>query len=154
MNLPKLETRFVFHLSIEVGAIHTAGDTGFGTRRVIPILGGTVRGEGVNGNILPFGADYQIVRPSGFIELEAKYVFQLDDGATVYIENRGVRFASLEVLEHLNRGEAVDPALVYFRSLPRFETGNGRYRWLMEHLFVATGARLKDRVELDVYQVI
>lgn len=151
---PALQTRYVFSLAIKVGAILSAGDLGHGTRRVIPILGGTVEGEGIKGTIFPFGADFQIVRPNGFIELEAKYAFQLDDGAVIYIDNIGIRFAAPEVLAQLNRGERVDPAQVYFRSVPKFETGDPRYRWLMENLFIGVGARHPDRVEIDVHQVL
>jgi hypothetical protein len=35
-----------------------------------------------------------------------------------------------------------------------FETGAAKYRWLMEHLFVASAARHADRVVLDVHQVL
>ena len=89
---PQLQTRYVFTLAIEVGAPIVAGDLGHGLRRVIPILGGTVRGEGMNGKIYPAGADFQVIRPDGFTELEAKYAFELDDGAVIYIENIGMRF--------------------------------------------------------------
>ena len=52
------------------------------------------------------------------------------------------------------RGEIVDPASIYFRSVPKFETGAENYRWLMENLFVGVGARHPDRVEIDVHQVL
>src|SRR6476469_8056302 len=151
---PQLATKYVFSLVIQVGAPIVAGDIGWGTRRVIPVLGGEVRGPDMRGIILPSGADFQIIRPNGFTELEAKYAFQMDDGAIVYIENIGVRFGPREALDRIARGEAVDPSLIYFRSAPRFETGSENYRWLMEHLFIGSGARHPDRVELDVHQVM
>ena len=151
---PRLQTKYVFSLIIHVGEPVSAGDIGHGTRRVVPILGGTVKGEGVNGEIFPFGADYQILRPDGMAELEAKYAFRLDDGATVYIENIGIRFGPAELLEKLKRGEPVDPSLIYFRSVPRFETGAAKYRSLRQNLFIGVGARHPDRVELDVHQVL
>ena len=52
------------------------------------------------------------------------------------------------------RGRSVDPALIYFRSVPKFETGSAKYRWLMEHLFIGVGARHPDRVEIEVHQVL
>jgi len=55
------------------------------------------------------------------IELEAKYAFETDDGAVIYVENRGIRFGPVELLQRLKRGEAVDPALIYFRTVPKFE---------------------------------
>ena len=89
---PALATKYVFSLAIKVGTPIVAGDTGLGVRRVIPVLGGEVRGPGMKGTILPVGADFQTIRPSGFTELEAKYAFETDDGAVVYVENKGMRF--------------------------------------------------------------
>jgi hypothetical protein len=151
---PVLQTKYVFSLAINVGAPIVAGDLGYGVRRVIAVLGGEVRGPGMKGTIFPVGADFQTIRPNGLTELEAKYAFEMDDGAVIYIENIGVRFGPKELLDRIARGETVDPALIYFRSVPRFETGAENYRWLMENLFVGVGARYPDRVELDVHQVL
>lgn len=151
---PALATKYVFSLAIKVGAPIVAGDTGHGVRRVIAVLGGEVRGPGMKGTIFPVGADFQIIRPNGFTELEAKYAFEMDDGAVIYIENIGIRFGPKELLDRIAKGETIDPALIYFRSVPRFETGAANYRWLMENLFVGVGARYPDRVELDVHQVL
>jgi Protein of unknown function (DUF3237) len=104
--------------------------------------------------VLPFGADFQIIRPNELIELEAKYAFETDDGAVVYVENRGMRFGPVELLQKLKRGEPVDPKLIYFRTVPKFETGAEKYRWLMEHIFVASAARHADRVVIDVHQLM
>ena len=152
--VPALQTRYVFSLAIQIGASIVAGDFGHGVRRIIPILGGEVRGPGVHGTIFPCGADFQTIRPNGFTELEAKYAFEMDDGAIVYIDNVGIRFGPKELLDRITKGESVDPALIYFRSVPKFETGHEKYRWLMENLFVGVGARHPDRVELDVHQVM
>src|SRR5258708_28698032 len=149
---PPLSTRYVFSLAIEVGAPIIAGDVGYGVRRIIPILGGAVRGEGIRGTIFPCGADFQVIRPNGFTELEAKYGFETDDGAVVYIENVGIRFGPKDLLDRIANGEIVDPSLIYFRSVPKFETGDVKYRWLMENLFIGVGARHPDRVEIDVHQ--
>jgi Protein of unknown function (DUF3237) len=104
--------------------------------------------------VLPFGADFQILRPDSSIELEAKYALQTDGGAVIYVENRGIRRGPSDLVQKLNRGEAVDPALIYFRTVPRFETGSVNYRWLMQSLFVASAARHADRVAIDVHQVL
>jgi hypothetical protein len=154
MMAPVLGTKYVFSLAIQVGTPIVAGDTGHGVRRVIPVLGGEVRGPGMKGMIFPVGADFQTIRPNGFTELEAKYAFEMDDGAVIYIENIGIRFGPKELLERIAKGEIVDPALIYFRSVPRFETGAENYRWLMENLFIGVGSRYPDRVELDVHQVL
>lgn len=153
MTAPTLETKYVFTITAEIGDVITAGETGIGVRRIIPIVGGQVTGA-ITGRVLPLGADFQTVRPNELIDLEAKYAFETDDGATVYVENKGLRFGPVELLEKLKRGEPVDPKLIYFRTVPRFETGHANYRWLMQHIFVASAARHADRVVIDVHQVM
>ena len=154
MISPTLETKYVFTITARIADVTSAGDIGTGVRRIIPIIGGEVRGEAVNGKVLPFGADFQIIRPNELIELEAKYAFETDDGAVVYVENRGIRFGPVDLLQKLKRGEPVDPKLIYFRTVPKFETGHEKYRWLMENLFIGSAARHADRVVIDVHQVL
>src|ERR1700716_2823603 len=117
---PALQTKYVFRLAIKIGTPIVAGDFGHGTRRIVPVLGGEVRGEGMNGAIFPCGADFQIIRPNGFTELEAKYAFEMDDGAIVYIENVGIRFGPKELLDRIAKGEIVDAALIFFCLAPKF----------------------------------
>ena len=151
---PALQTRYVFTITAHIGGVTSAGDIGTGVRRIIPVVGGEVRGESINGKVLAFGADYQIIRPNELIELEAKYALQTDDGTVIYVENRGIRFGPVDLMKRLNRGEPVDPRLIYFRTVPKFETGAEKYRWLMESLFVGSAARHADRVVVDVHQVL
>jgi hypothetical protein len=150
---PVLQTKYIFTITARIGEVTTAGDIGHGVRRIIPIIGGEVRGD-IHGKVLAFGADFQIIRPNELIELEAKYALETDDGATLYVENKGIRFGPVDLLQKLKRGEPVDPKLIYFRTVPKFETGHANYRWLMENLFVASAARHTDRVVIDVHQVL
>src|SRR4029078_8842644 len=104
---PVLETRYVFTLTVHIGDVTTAGDTGHGVRRIIPITGRTVEGEGVSGRVCAVGADFQMIRPNELIELEAKYAFETDDGAVIYIENKGIRFGPVDLLQKLKPGAHV-----------------------------------------------
>jgi hypothetical protein len=151
---PEIQTKYAFTITVRIAEVTSAGDIGSGVRRIIPIIGGEVRGEKVNGKVLGFGADFQIIRPNELIELEARYAFETDDGAVVYVENKGVRFGPVDLLQKLKRGEPVDPKLIYFRTVPKFETGAENYRWLMQHIFIASAARHTDRVVIDVHQVL
>jgi len=146
---PRLE--YVATVDVQVGAPQEIGDTPHGRRRVIPILGGTVRGPLLEGRILPGGADFQSIRSATFTDIHARYVIETAEGEHVYVENTGIRTGSAEDIAKLARGEPVDPARIYFRSHPRFETASPRLAWLNEHLFVGTGARFPDRVELRFY---
>jgi len=50
-------------------------------------------------------------------------------------------------------GAIVAPDRYYFRSVPRVESGDPRYAWLMEVMLLGSGARTKDRVIIDLYAV-
>jgi len=56
-------------------------------------------------------------------------------------------------MARVTRGEPVDPAEVYFRSAPRFETAEPAYQWLTRPLFLVADARYPDRVALSVFEV-
>ena len=111
-----------------------------GARRVIPILGGEVAGPRIRGRVLPGGADFQILRADGVIELHARYVVECESGARIYVENSGLRHGP--------------PEAVYFRTTPRFECADESYAWLTRHIFLGAGVRRPDRVELTIHQVM
>lgn len=132
---------------IEIGLI--AGNL----RRMIPIAGGEVLGPRIRGKVLPGGADFQLMRVDGVTDLQARYVIEIEERQLIYVENSGVRHGPPELMEKLRRGETVDPALIYFRTTPRFETAAPGYEWLMRNLFLCSGARFPDRVEMRFFQV-
>lgn len=139
---------------IEAGAV--TGLNSHGRRRIIPITGGTVRGR-LNGTVLPGGADFQLVVSDTCADLDARYLLRLDDapwaGAHVFVHNRALRRASAENTARLVRGEPVDPAAIYFRCAPRFEVSHPALNWMTESLFIGTGARFPDRVEMRFFRL-
>ena len=138
---------------IQLGTIEEIGVTPLGRRRVIPIVGGSFTGDRLVGEVLPGGADWQLVRPDGVALLDARYTLRTSDGALIYVNNQGVRSGPADVLAQLGRGEAVDPARYYFRTTPRFETGAAQYAWLNDLIVVASGMRQREVVVLDFYAV-
>ena len=100
---------------------------------------------------MPGGADWQYVRGDGVIELEARYSIRTADGTEIAVTNRGLRRAAPEIMERMARGEAVDPALVYFRTVPTFEAPPAPTNGSIS-VFVATAARLPDSA-IRVFEV-
>jgi hypothetical protein len=143
----------VFALDCQVAPPIDLGESPVGRRRIIPILGGTVTGAKLNGKVLPGANDYQIVRRDNVLELEARYIIETGDGAQIFVNNNGIRVADADVLAAQNRGELVDPKLVYFRAVPRFETADPRYQWMMKRLFVCVGTRLPASVQISFFEV-
>ncbi|HET9976936.1 MAG TPA: DUF3237 domain-containing protein [Burkholderiaceae bacterium] len=141
-------------LLVEVGPALDVGELPQGRRRVVPITGGVVQGR-LQGRVLAGGADFQRVYEGGRIaELDARYVLQLDDGSLVHVRNRALRVTDAENAARLLRGEAVDPAAVYFRCQPVLEASASAWRWLGERQFVGSGVREPARVRLAFFEVL
>ncbi|PAD22717.1 hypothetical protein CHH64_03120 [Terribacillus saccharophilus] len=147
---PSLEK--VATLTIDVAKPLSAGQTGLGLRRLIPIKSGTITGK-IQGRILPGGADSQIIRPDGRTDLSARYLIETLDGEIIYLENNGIRQVEDAYREHAAQGEIIPAEHVYFRTVPTFETGSKQYRWLMDKIFIGAATRLENQVLLDIYQV-
>lgn len=146
--------RHLAHLDVELAAPIELGDSPRGRRRIIPIIGGTVTGERLSGEILNLGADWQTVLSDGTAELDTRYAMRSHDGASIDIRNFGYRHGPKDVLDALGRGEAVDPSLYYMRTQPRFETGDARYAWLNRVVCIGTGARLANGVRVSFFEVL
>ena len=142
-----------FTLEARIGPAVEFGETGGGLRRMVPILGGRVTGR-LEAEVVPGGADWQTIRPSGVTDLWARYALRASDGSGIMVTNIGVRRASAEVSARLAAGERVDPSEYYFRSSPAFETGAEAHRWLTEAMFVGVGERWPDRVALKVFEIL
>ena len=144
----------IFRLTAELAEILQLGRTPYGERRIINILGGRVEGARLNGRILPGGADWQIIRTDGVADLRARYTIESDSGACILVSSDGLRHGPPAIIAQLARGEAVDPALYYFRTVMRFETGNAELSWLNRIIALGRGMREPRAVRLDVYEVM
>jgi hypothetical protein len=132
---------FAFELAASLEPALELGEVHGGRRRVVPVKGGVVSGPRLQGKVLPGGADWQTLLPSGAMLLEAKYVIEAEDGTKIGVINTGVRRAAPEIARRMAAGELVPPTDYYFRTTPRFEVGAGPHAWLMENVFVCTAER-------------
>ncbi len=148
---PGLE--FAFEVVAEVGEPLVLGRLPTGTRRIIEIVGGRFRGPSLEGEVLPGGADWQLIREDGFTEVDARYTLRTHGGQLIYVSNVGIRHAPPEIMAKLNAGETVDPANVYFRAVPKFETAAPELAWLMRSVFVSVGERYPKGVLIRFWRV-
>ena len=148
-----MQLQTLFRAEISLAPALELGDTPQGRRRIIGITGGRFSGERLSGRVLPGGADWQVIRADGVADLDARYTLETEDGALIYVRNRGYRHGPADILKKLSSGAQVDPSLYYMRTTPRFETGDARYAWLNRIVCVATGARRRAAVELEVFEV-
>jgi hypothetical protein len=148
-----IELAPLMKVRVTLEAVRDLGDTPLGRRRIIGITGGEFTGARLSGRVLPGGADWQVIRADGVAYLDARYTLQTDDGALLYVNNKGYRHGPKDVLERVARGEDVDPALYYMRATPWFETSAPKYAWLNRTICLASGARRAASVELDFFEV-
>ncbi|MEY4883122.1 MAG: hypothetical protein RIS34_976 [Pseudomonadota bacterium] len=161
MTLAAPALEHIGDLTVFVAAPIEAGEvTGLnsrGKRRIIPITGGTLTGPRLQGRVLPGGADFQMIVSDTCADLDARYLIALDGpqhaGQHIFVQNRALRRGSAADIARLVRGEPVDPAAIYFRCVPTFEVSSPALQWLTESIFVGTGARFPDRVEISLFRL-
>lgn len=142
---------FFATLCVQVGQPQDIGHTPRGQRRVIPITGGTAKGLDWQARVCPGGADFQLIGEGGLSDLDARYTLETDAGDWIYVQNTALRSGPPEAMAQLARGEPVDPALIYFRCLPRLETASAALGWINSRLFVGTGVRRPQQVEVQFF---
>jgi hypothetical protein len=148
--IPGLEA--AFEVTVELGPIDDYGATRAGHRRVIPVLGGHMR-RGVDAEILPGGADWQLVRTDGTLEIDGRYSARTPAGELLYLQVSGVRAGPTAVLDALLRGEDVDPSDYYFRTTVSIETSCPDLAHLQDAVFVASCVRRATTVNYTAYRV-
>jgi hypothetical protein len=115
-----------------------------GIRSIVPVTGGDFDGPRLRGQILPGGGDWLLLRFDGVLELDLRITLETDDHALIYMTFQGLRHGPPNVTAALARGEAVDPASYYFRTVPRFETSTEKYAFLNRIITVGVGETRPD----------
>ena len=128
--------------------------TAQGHRRIVPLTGGTFTGPEINGELLPgASADWQIVLPDGTALGDIRYTLRTDGGDLLYVQSRGVRHGSAEVLARLAHGEEVDASEYTFRTSTQIETAAPDLDWFNKGIFISVAGRQAGGVIYETYLV-
>ena len=151
---PVLEHAFT--ISIDLTPVRWIKPSARGdTRAAIYAAEGTVEGPRLNGTVVPMsGGDFPLVRPNGVIDFDARYLLEADDGAIIYLENRGFRWGSEEAMEKMRRQEPVAPDEYYMRVTPRFDAPEGPHEWLTKHVFVGVAEKVPKANRIHYFVVL
>ena len=135
--------KFIYEALVDIAPTEDLGDGPYGHRRIVPITGGTFEGPSIRGTVLAGGADRQLVRADGVLELDAVYEMRTDDGAVLGVQNRVIIDQS-------------QPDAPYTRSHITIAAPTGPYSWLSRRIIIGTLQPLTDRpaVRIRAYQVL
>jgi Protein of unknown function (DUF3237) len=152
--LPDPSLRRVYRLEATPGEPLDLGDIAQGRRRIVPLTGGTFTGPDLYGKLIPgSSADWQTVLPDGTALGDIRYTLQTGEGDLLYVQSRGVRHGSADVLERLARGEDVDASEYTFRTSTQIETAAPGLEWLNKGIFISVGGRKPGAVIYETYLV-
>jgi hypothetical protein len=143
----------VFRADVVVGPIVDYGMTRAGHRRVVEILGGRLS-NGIDAEVLPGGADWQVLHDDGVLEIDTRYSARTAAGALIHLRTRGVRTGPPDVLEAVLRGDEVPATSYYFRVALTLESAAPELRQLQDSVLVAAAARSAEHVVYDAYRVL
>jgi hypothetical protein len=147
-SLPdQLTASFAFDLTVRLAEALRIGASKNGERALLPILGGEFSGPELSGQILPGGADWQLTRPDGVLELDARYTIRTSDEVLIQVRNRGFVYMPPGMR---------DLSEIYARTVPEFEAPSASpHAWLNRTAFVGTLKLLAaDCVKIRVYKVL
>jgi hypothetical protein len=153
MEGPNMNLEFAFTLLGSLNPPVEIGAGPFGTRRFFEVTGGRVDGERLKGKVLSGGGDWLLVGSDGFARLDVRAQMVTDDGVSIFAYYTGLLELNQKVAEAVANGRSTDYGDQYFRTTPRFETGDTRYAWLNQSLFVAEGRLQTGAVEYKVHRI-
>jgi len=152
--LPEPRVTRVYRLEATLAEPQDLGDLVEGHRRIVPLTGGTFSGPQISGRLLPgASADWQTLLPDGTALGDIRYTLQTDGGDLLYVQSRGVRHGSPEVLARLGRGEDVDASEYTFRTSTQIETAAPALDWLNKGIFISVAGRQPAGVIYETYLV-
>ena len=120
------QLRFVFEERVDLGPQEAAGMGPRGEGNRIPVTGGQFYGPDIRGEVVPGGADWQLIRADGCTEIIAEYFLRTDDRALIHVRNVGLGCAPTAA-----RGP-------YLRANPVFTAPIGKHDWLNKSVFTST----------------
>lgn len=142
-----------FDLHADLGATLVPGAGPLGTRMVVDVDGGWVKGERIHGTVVGPGADWVMIGPDGYGRIDVRLQIVTDDGVVLYATYTGLLEMNDKLVGAMLGDGTTDFDDHYFRTTPRLETGDERYAWVNTTIFVAHGRITGSGVEYEVFRV-
>lgn len=133
---------------------HDLGETPYGRRRIVPIIGGSFQGKRLSGVVLPLGADWALIRRDGVFDGDVRALLRTTDNVLVSFAYSGhVHSPSSGLASFLSREGT--PADLYYRMAGRFEcASNSSCGWLNNIVTVMHGGPTPVGSKYEVFEVL
>jgi hypothetical protein len=125
----------------------------YGMRAFFEVTGGEVTGERVSGRLVGGGGDWVLIGQDGWGRLDVRTQIETHDGAFIYLTYGGVVEMTEQAQKALAEGGETRWEDQYFRTTPRLETGDSRYAWVNQSVFLAQGRIYPGGVQYRIYRV-
>jgi hypothetical protein len=130
------------------------GETPLGRRRLVPITGGTFRGERLSGEVVPFGADWALINRNGVFDADVRALLRTDDGVYISIRYTGKVHSPSGRLGMMLERKGIPPDL-YYRMSAQFECAtNSAYGWLNNIVTILVGTPVPGGSDYEIFEVL
>lgn len=150
---PALHCKFLMQVRAQLDDPQILSGAPLGTRRILYVTRGSFSATGFEGELLPGGGDWVLLRRDGVAELDIRFTLRTEDAQLIYVRSGGIFDVSPRVSERIRKGEDVDPSEYYFRTTPVFETGSEKYSRLNRVVAVGVGRRTTTGMVTDIFEV-
>lgn len=139
-NAQKLESEFLYKITLSLDKPIDTGKSPFGTRIAYPIVGGTFEGPKMKGKVKPVGEDWLMKVDETTNKLDVRLVLETEDGQLIACTYPGI--------VHNNEDKTS-----YWRITPTFQTSSKKYEWLNYVLAVGKGNFENGSVTYEVFAI-
>lgn len=136
----KLESEFLYKITLSLDKPIDTGKSPFGTRIAYPIKGGTFEGPKMKGKVKAVGEDWLLKVDDKTNKLNVRLVLETEDGQLIACSYPGIVHNSPD-------------GTTYWRITPTFETNSKQYDWLNYVLAVGKGSFQDGSVTYEVFAI-
>lgn len=139
-NAQKLESEFLYKITLSLDKPIDTGKSPFGTRIAYPIKGGTFEGPKMKGKVKAVGEDWLLKVDETTNKLDVRLVLETEDGQLIACSYPGI--------VHTNEDKTS-----YWRITPTFQTSSKKYDWLNYVVAVGKGSFQDGAVNYEVFAI-
>lgn len=133
----KLVHEFTYHAL--VSSPHEVGVGPCGHRQYHEIARGVFEGPRLKGKLLGSGSDWMLVGADGFLRMDVRIQIETDNGAILCAHYFGPAEANQKLAQAFAASTPTEFSDQLIRSHWLLETGDPRYAWVNQAVFVAEG---------------